>query len=373
MRGRSAPGSRCTSGLVLLALAGASLGIVSGCSRNDTGAGASGGRGPRAAQATPVAIETVAPRDLSRAVTVTGPVEAIRVISASAQRAGTLVKVLVEEGRRVQAGQLLAEIDAREDAAQLARARAVLANAEAAFRRAEQLESRDLASGAEIDALRAAYEIARADVELWSTRVAFSRITAPVAGVVIEKRVEQGGSVAANQVLFEIADDSILVVRVRVSELDVVHLEPGRPVTVRLDAYPEARVAARIRRIFPSADAASRLVPVEVELGALPPGVASRPGFLARVEFALDQRLGALALPASAVGVAESGSFVYVVQADTLLRRPIETGLTVEGWIEVTRGLVAGERVVSSGHVNLRPGTRVRVQGGEPPVGGSAR
>jgi len=172
--------------------------------------------------------------------------------------------------------------------------------------------------------------------------------------------------------MFEIAEDSLLVVRVRVSELDVVHLEPGNPVTVQLDAYPEARITGRIRRVFPSADAASRLVPVEVALGRRPAGVEARPGFLARVEFALDRRADVLAVPASAVGVSNGGAFVYLVDADTLVHRPVETGLTVAGWIEVTAGLAAGERVVTSGHVNLRPGTVVRVAG-DPSAGGGAR
>ncbi len=152
----------------------------------------------------------------------------------------------------------------------------------------------------------------------------------------------------------------------------MVHLRPGNAVTVRLDAYPEARISGRIRRIFPSADAASRLVPVEVALGRAPAGVEAKPGFLARAEFALQGRRDALAVPASAVGVSNGGAYVYVVEADTLVRRPVETGVTAAGWVEVTRGLEAGERVVSSGQVNLRPGTLVEVKGGGP-AGGETR
>jgi len=89
--------------------------------------------------------------------------------------------------------------------------------------------------------------------------------------------------------------------------------------------------------------------------------VVARPGFLARVEFPVERRQGVLAVPAAAVGVTDGSPFVYVVNADTLIRRPVETGLTAAGWIEVTHGLAAGERVVSSGHSNLRPGAQVRI------------
>ncbi|HSG81933.1 MAG TPA: efflux RND transporter periplasmic adaptor subunit [Gemmatimonadota bacterium] len=347
-----------------LALAALLLAWSNGCSQGDGAVGGSGGGPGREERTTPVAAVEVGPRDLARTVTVTGPVEPIRSVSVNAQTAGTVLRVLMEEGDRVSAGQLMVELDARETTAQLERARAVLANAESAFQRAERLQANGLTTDADLDAARSAYDIARADVELWRTRLAFSRISAPVSGVVTAKNVEHGSAVSTNQAMFQIADDSLLVVRVRVSEMDVVHLESGLTVTLRLDAYPEATISGRIRRIFPSADAASRLVPVEVALGRIPAGVEVRPGFLARVEFAMERRDGVLAVPAAAVGVSESGTFVYVVNADTLIRRPVETGMTAVGWIEITRGLDGGEQVVSSGHVTLRPGIQVRVTQG---------
>jgi RND family efflux transporter MFP subunit len=331
------------------------------CSRGDSAQGSPGGRPGGGSKDIPVAVEAAQLRDLARSVTVTGPVEPIRTVSVNAQMTGTLLDVLVEEGDRVDAGELMAELDARETSAQLERAEAVLANAESAFQRAQQLQANGLTTQADLDAARSAYSIAKADVELWRTRLAFSRITAPVSGVVTAKMVEQGSAVSTNQAMFQIADDSLLVVRVRVSELDVVQLKPGNPATVRLDAYPDARISGRIRRVFPSADAASRLVPVEVALGRTARDVELRPGFLARVEFALDRREDVMAVPASAIGVADDGTFVFTVDADTLIRKPVQTGVTAAGWIEITRGLDPGELVVTSGHVNLRPGITVRV------------
>lgn len=345
---RTARAARCllTSALALL---------VAGCA-----AGAGGGeRGRGARGPTPVAAERLAPRDLVRTVAVAGPIEPIRSVAVSAQTAGTVLQVAVEEGSRVTAGQLLAELDARETRAQYERARAVLENAEAAFRRAEQLRAGELASASDLDAARAAYGIARADADLWRTRLEFTRILAPVTGVVTAKRIERGSSVSQHQALFDIADASVLVVRVRISERDVVHIEPGTRAALTLDAHPGVRIDGRVRRVFPSADPDSRLVPVEIELGKLPAGVVARPGYLARAEIALERRDGALTVPASAVGVSDAGSFVYVIEADTLERRPVETGLTSEGRVQIVRGLREGESVVRSGHANLRPGLAV--------------
>ena len=326
------------------------------------GGGQASGAQPRgAARAIPVAVVAVAPRDLARSVVVTGPVEPVRTIGVNSLLAGTVLAVHAQEGDRVRKGQLLAELDARETGAQFERAQAVLANARTVFERNTQLHSNKIITDAEFEQSRSAYEVAKSDAEVWRTRLAFTRISAPSPGVVTAKMVEAGSAVSPNQRVFDLADVSLLVVRVQVSELDVVHVRPGAEVAVAFDAYPGTEVVGRVRRVFPSADAQSRLVPVEVALGDLPAGVAARPGFLARVTFQLDRRAGALVVPAAAVGVGEEGQFVYVVDADSLVRKPVTLGLSAEGMVEVRTGLAAGERVVTSGHTNLRPGARVRV------------
>jgi membrane fusion protein, multidrug efflux system len=330
---------------------------VAACSGGQEASGAPG-QGQRVV---PVAAAPAERRDIARAVTVVGPVEPVRSIGVNSLMAGTVLVLRAQEGDRVREGQLLAELDARETLAQLERARAVLANAQTVFERNTQLHANRIITDAEFEQSRSAFDVARSDAELWRTRLAFSRITAPSAGVVTVKHVEAGSAVSPNQRVFDLADVSLLVVRVQLSELDVVRVRPGAEVNVVLDAYPASPVRGRVRRVFPSADAQSRLVPVEVALADFPAGVVARPGFLARVTFQLDRRAGALAVPAPAVGVGDDGAYVFVVEADSVVRRAVGLGITAEGWVEIARGLREGERVVTSGHTNLRPGTRVRV------------
>jgi RND family efflux transporter MFP subunit len=328
------------------------------------GGEAAPGESPRSAptgRRLAVAVEPVGRRDLSRIVTVAGPVQPVRTIGVNSQTAGTVLEVRAQEGDRVATGALLARLDAREAEAQLARARATLDGAVAAFRRDSALHAGTIVTDAELERSRAAYQVAQSEVTLWETRRAFTRITAPSAGVVTAKLIEAGSAVTPNQRLFDLADVSLLVVRVQLSELDVVHLAANAPVTVRLDAFPATRLEGRVRRVFPSADPQSRLVPVEVALGPRPRGVDLKPGFLARVEFPLERRAGVLAMPAAAVGVGSAGSFVYIVADDTLALRDVTLGMATEGWVEVKAGLTEGERVVVSGHSNLRPGAPVQV------------
>lgn len=321
--------------------------------------GSGGPAGP-----TPVAVAAVERRDLAREVVLTGPVEPLRLVGVNSRAAGTILSVNVVEGDRVRPGVLMAELDARETSAQLDRARAVLANARTAFERAEQMRAAQIVTEAEFEQARAAYATAQSDVDLWETRLDFTRVLAPTAGVVTAKLIEAGSAVSVNQRLFDIADDSLLVVRVQMSELDVVHLRPGVPVAVQLDAQPGALLAGWVRRVFPAAEAQTRLVPVEVALRTPPGGVMVRPGFLARARFDLERRPGAVVVPASAVGAGGAGAYAFVVQADTLVRRPVETGMTSGGLVEILQGLAPGELVVTSGQVNLRSGMPVRIATG---------
>ena len=330
------------------------------CSPGPEARGATRGP-PNGERVTPIAAAPVERRDLARTVTVTGPVEPVRTIGVNSQASGTILSVGAIEGDRVEAGHVLAQLDASEPQAQLERAQAVLASAEGAYQRAQTLHRSQIITDAELEQARSAHGVALSDVRLWQTRLGFARVRAPVAGVVTAKFIEAGSAVSPNQRLFELADVSLLVVRVRVSELDVVDLRPGEAVDLTLDAYPDAAVTGVIRRIFPSADPESRLLPVEVALGRRPAGVDARPGFLARVTFAVDRRRQVLTVPAPAVGVIDDAAFVFVVDADTLSRRPVFLGVTSEGWVEVTRGLSEGDLVVTSGHTNLRSGMQVRV------------
>jgi membrane fusion protein, multidrug efflux system len=359
----------------LLRRVGPALAVVAfyACSSGDAaqGNGARSNGGASGPRTVAVAVAPVEARTVARSVTLTAPVEPVRRIGVNSQMTGTVLRVLVQEGDRVRRGDLMAQLDTREVQAQLERARATLTNAEAAFRRASEMHEAQIITAAEFEQAQAAHGTAKSDVTLFETRLGFGRIAAPAAGMVTAKLVEAGSAVSPNQRVFELADESLFVVRVQVSELDVVHLEGGEPAAVLLDAYPDIPVPGRIRRIFPAADPQSRLVPVEVALGQPPAGVDVRPGFLARVRLDMEHLEGTLAVPASAVAVGSGGSYVFAVTGDTLVRRPVTTGLAADGWVQVVSGLTAGERVVTSGHRGLRAGARVRIASVDRPVPGA--
>ena len=324
------------------------------------GASDAAARGAPEIRVIPVEVAPVEVGSAARVVTVTGTVEPIRTVGINSQLSGAVLSVSAEEGDQVRAGQVLARLDDRELEAQLASAEMGLEVARRTAERAEELKRQQYITEVEYDRDQAAWAAARATRDQLRARVGYATVRAPSAGVVLEKRVEAGDIVATQSRLFTIGDISTLVVRVPVSELDVTALDPGDSVAVALDALGGRTLAGRIRRVFPSADTLTRLVPVEVALTGRAAREA-RPGFLARLQFRLEPRAGVMLVPQSAVAEGAGGASVFVARAGRVARRPVVRGDSFEGRIEIREGLVPGDIVVTAGGAGLRENDSIRV------------
>jgi RND family efflux transporter MFP subunit len=318
-----------------------------------------GGRGASDRPA-PVEIEIVRRGAVARTSTIAGMLEPLRTVGVNAQVAGILLKVNAEEGSRVRQGDTLAEIDVQELEAQARSAAAALRFAESTRDRSEKLFLESIITAAELERDRTAWESARATNDQLRTRLGYARVMAPISGVITEKRVEGGDIVGTQTRLFTIADVGTLVTRVQVSELEVTSLTVGETVRVTVDALGGERVDGRIRRIFPAADSATRLVPVEVALSG--PQVARlRPGYTVRATFELDLRADALLVPSRAVSGPAGARAVYVITGGTIQRRQVQVGTDVGGMTEVFDGLQEGDSAIVSGTSLLREGSAARV------------
>ena len=311
--------------------------VPGGCSRG--GGAEAGGAARRAAAPIPVAVSAALPRDLARTVTVTGPIEPIRAVSVNAQTAGTVESVLVEEGDRVRSGQLLAETRRARDG------RAAGARRGGARQRREPPSAGPSScrptpwspkrnSTPCVRPSASPRPTSNCGARAWPSAASPPRCPAwspPSAwsGAAPSRRTPT---------MFAIADDALLVVRVRVSELDVVHLQPGRAADRAARCLSAARSSpATSGASSPAPTPASRLVPVEVVLDPVP----RRRRGPARIPGARRVRAGQPAAacwpsrrrPSASPKAARSCTWS---QADTLSRRPVETGLTAAGWIEVT-------------------------------------
>jgi RND family efflux transporter MFP subunit len=322
------------------------------------GPGGAAGRGGNG-QPSPVEITVVARATVARTSLVTGQLSPLRVVGVTSQLAGALTSVNVEEGSRVSAGTVLAELDSREIAAQLRAARANLVVAKATAERSAQLRETQVVTAAEYERDQAALAAAEATVAQLEARVGFATIRAPIDGVVTQRFVQAGDVVGGNARLFTVADVNTLVTQLPVSELEVPRLREGAAVSVFVDALGR-EVPGRIRRIFPAADSTSRLVPVEVAIaGAQQAGL--KPGFSVRVTLKLDERDDALVIPTRAIVGAAGSQSVYVIREGRAERRRVRVGTDLDGTSEVLEGLAAGDTIITTGNALLRDGAAVRI------------
>jgi len=352
--------------LALILIAGS---VVVSCTKDAGGepppgaganAGRAGGRGTTADRPTPVEIELVKRGSVSRNSVIAGMLEPIRTVGVNAQLSGILLSLKAEEGHRVRQGDVLAEIDARELEAQARSAAANLKFAQSTLERSELMFKQQVITISELERDRAALEAAKASNEQLQTRLGYARVVAPISGIITEKRIEAGDIVSSSTRLFTVADVSTLVTRIQVSELEITTLKAGDVVPLTVDALGSQKVEGRIRRIFPTADSATRLIPVEVALTGSQLNQL-RPGYTVRATLSLDRRDGALLVPSRAVSGPAGARAVYIVKGGQVERRAVNVGSDMAGLSEILDGVSEGDSVIVSGTSMIREGAKAKV------------
>jgi membrane fusion protein, multidrug efflux system len=303
-----------------------------------------------------------------------GPLMAPQTAIVRAKASGTLLKLSVAEGSRVTAGQVLGSIDlsdlqsrAAERVAGVDSARARVVEAERihksnvdlanqSFISANALES----SRATLDAARAAYRSAEAQLATSSVSIRDAALIAPISGVVGKRSVVPGEKVSAEQELLTVVDLKQLELAGVVGTHQVSLLRPGQKLAVRVEGATDA-VEGRIDRIAPMAEAGTRGIRVVVVLQN--PQEIFRAGQYASALVLLDDPSKRLTVPQAAVGQASGQDFVWTVEKGALVRRIVITGRrdTVNERVEVMQGLNADMQVVSARFDTLKEGAPAKI------------
>src|SRR5690606_25335969 len=200
------------------------------------------------------------------------------------RQAGTVVEVLVEEGDRVRAGQVLARLDDAEWRLQADQAEARATAAREAAARARSLQDLELVSEQEVERLVSEARVAEAELGLARLRVDHARITAPIAGTVTHRYVERGQLVNTSSAAFGIADLDRLEALVGVPEREASRVHVGQVARVVLQEGAGPVAEGRVERIRPVVDATSGTVQVTVTIPAANDGVVLRPGQFVNID-----------------------------------------------------------------------------------------
>jgi RND family efflux transporter MFP subunit len=328
-----------------------------------------------------------------------GYVTARRQATVSSKVTGKVIEVLVEEGKRVQEGQVLARVDdtnlkasLRLAEAQLKSAKSALAEtrvrlkeAEAQLKRTTGLADNGIATQADLEHAEAeAYSlkarldrqqeevtVAEREIAVWQQQLDDTVIKAPFAGIVTSKNAQPGEMISPMSAgggftrtgICTIVDMESLEIEVDVNESYINRVEPGQSVEAKLDAYSDWVIPCRVIAIIPTADRQKATVKVRVGFEKLDPRIL--PEMAAKVAFRGAETGAAaagrtLVVPREAVFSLDGRDAVYVVEHARAERRAVTLGAATGEEAVVASGLAAGERVVVGAPKGLRDGAAVK-------------
>jgi RND family efflux transporter MFP subunit len=362
-------------------------------------------------RATPISVATaeLAPADVvvgpSTILDASGYVVARRQATVSSKITGKVVQVAIEEGRRVEPGQVIARLDdtnARASAGQaraqraqaeanLVAARVAFENAKPTYQRNELQYAKAVISAQTLDTAKAAYDAARTGLdvaaralEVADASVVFAErnledtvVRAPFAGIVTVKAAQEGEMVSPISAgggftrtgIGTIVDMDSLEIEVDVSENFINRVHAGQRATAKLNAYPDWEIPAHVIAIIPTADRAKATVKVRVGFDSrderILPEMGVRVAFLDGESTAppLQTSTGsrALVVPTAAVQTHGDVGVVYVVNAGAVEKRSVKLGTRVAGGQIVLSGLTSGARLAVGDLSQLADGAKVRI------------
>ena len=331
----------------------------------------------------------------------TGYVVARRMATVSAKITGKVREVLIEEGQRVEEGDVMARLDPVDadaqrtlSASQVAAAESQIAGTQAQLKEAEAnaarlgaLAKQKLVSRAQFeqavaqrDALRAQLatvqrnaQVARNSLAIASNGVDNTIVRAPFAGVVIAKSAQPGEIVSPLSAgggftrtgIGTIVDMDSLEVEVEVGEAFIGRVKPGMPTEAVLNAYQDWKIPGKVIAIIPAADRGKATVKVRVGLDAkdprIVPDMGVRVGFLEAAKPAETNAKPGVLVPAAAITQRDGKDVAFAINGEAVQQRSLTLGRTLGDDREVLQGLDGGDSVVLDPPEQLADGARVRI------------
>ena len=329
--------------------------------------------------------EKVSLQTLQNSATATGPIEEVTSVTVGTQVSGIVNKLYVDYNSQVKKGQVIAELDKTNLLSELNTAKANMASAQsqlnyqsANMKRYQTLYQKGLVSADDYENALLTYRQAKEEVatakeqvQRAQTNLGYATITSPIDGTVISKSVEEGQTVAASfntPELFTIAKDlTNMQVVADVDEADIGAVKEGDRVTFTVDAYPDDTFEGTVKQVRLQATTTNNVVTYEVVISAQNADLKLKPGLTANVTIYTQERTGVLAVANKALRFTptketvgkdmkivdcKGKNKVWTLDGKTLTAHPVSIGQTDGMHTEITKGLKAGQQIVTEIVVN---------------------
>jgi membrane fusion protein, multidrug efflux system len=322
-------------------------------------------------QIPPTAVTTVIAKQETwpSTLSVIGTVAAIQGVTVSADLPGTVDKIHFESGQAVKEGDILVELDTRQERAQLANLEAQRDLAQVQFGRAEQLSKAGVISKSDYDNAAAQQKATAAQVGDIKAAIARKTIHAPFSGILGIRQISLGQYLAAGQAIVSLQALNPVYVNFGVPQQDTPKVAIGRNLRVTNADLPGAGFSGKVTALDSVISEQTRNIQVQATLAN--PGGKLRPGMYVQVELPLGQPQQVIPLPTTAINYAPYGDSVYVVgdMKDPktgktyrgVRQQVVKLGVSRGDQVAVMSGLNPGDEVVSSGTFKLRNAAPVQV------------
>ncbi|MEM0954261.1 MAG: efflux RND transporter periplasmic adaptor subunit [Pseudomonadota bacterium] len=293
-----------------------------------------------------------------------GSIRAVRGVELTSETAGEITEIRFESGDEVAADQLLLVLNDEVEQAARQNQIASLELAQILFERDAKLIKQQSIPESQYDRSKADLARARAQLAETEARIRNKRIHAPFAGTIGIRRVELGDYLTPGTTIATLQDRSQLEVDFTLPDRFAPRLRRGLPVVLTVSAFPDREFAAELAAIDSAVDPGTRNLLLRARL-TVSEGLL--PGMFAALTLNLQQDRDVITVPETAITYSLQGNAVYVLTdtedgALTAVSRIVSVGETLDGRTEVVANLQEGERVVTSGQNKLYRGVRVLVE-----------
>lgn len=333
--------------------------VLAGCQQSADGVAENGDE--ETEETPPIPVETTMPArgDIYAIYSGTAPIEAFAEATVIGKVGGEVRELLAEEGDTVAKGQVLARLDGDRLRLELSQSEAQLSKLRRDYERNVDLSTKGLISEGDFEKIKYEMEALQASYNLAKLELDYTQIRAPIDGVVSERIIKLGNTISVNDPVFRVTSFDPLVAYLHVPEREFRNIRIAQPVTIAVDALPDTPIFADVTRVSPIVDPDTGTFKVTIEIYDDERRI--KPGMFGRVSVVYDQHVNVLQVPRSAI-VEEPGSIsVFVVEDGIAVSKPVETGFSDAGMIEITRGLDDDDAVVTVGQIGLKPDAKVTV------------
>ncbi len=306
-----------------------------------------------------VRIETADYKDVNAQYITNGTFAPKQEVMLSAETAGRVTRVLVQEGAYVRAGQTLAVIDGDKQNVGVSNAQAVYNNAKAEVTRFEGAYASGGVTKQQLDQVKLQLENAKNNLRSSQLTASDVNITASFAGIINKRNIEPGSYVSPGQQLFEIVNVGTLKLKVNVDEKNIGFVKLGQIIKVESAVLADQTFEGKVSFIAPKADGSLNF-PVELEIKNNANNDL-RAGMYGTAYFGNEQSANALIIPRSAFVGSVSSNQVFVVKDGKAVLTKVVSGRFFGENIEIISGIEKGAQVITTGQINLLDGTAVEI------------